>query len=64
MNENSYEKYMKLPFKKRSELSKKHHEEIMYYICNRNDYALSRYWKHKGGSFWKWLSERVFNEVE
>jgi hypothetical protein len=64
MKLNSYEKYMKLPFKERSKLSKKHHEEIMYYIDERNNYALSKYWKEKGGSFWKWLDERGLNEVE
>jgi hypothetical protein len=28
MSLNSYEKFMKLPFKERSKLSKRHHEEI------------------------------------
>ena len=64
MSLNSYEKFMKLSFKERSRLSKRHHKEIMYYICERNDYALSKYWKQKGGSFWKWLNEKVFNEME
>ena len=55
---------MKLPFRERSKLSKRHHEEIMYYIDERNNYALSKYWKEKGGSFWKWLDEKGLNEME
>lgn len=53
---------MKLSFKERSNLSKRHHQEIMSYICERNNYALSKYWKNKGGSFWKWLDEQIFKK--
>jgi len=64
MKLNSYERYMKLSFKNRSSLSKRHHEEIMSFIIEKDNLSLSKYWKEKGGSFWKWLDERGLNEME
>jgi len=59
-NLNSYEKFMKLTFKERSELSKQYQEEMFSHMMHKEYYALSRYSKEEGGSFWRWLDERIF----
>jgi len=64
INMNVYEKYMKLTAKEKSNLSKRHHQEIMYFIGEKDNLSLGKYWKNKGGSFWKWLDERGFHEME